>query len=250
MEQELLLASSERGRVKAASRAHDGSEFGCIAAPYSVTRDRAMKVLIVESHPLVAEAMANFVKSWDADLQPHVCASADAALDRLCEPDGEWFRIFLDLVVPGAYGLSLARHVHRAGLHRRCCIVTDVDRPEVIAQVRAKGFLGYVIKPSSFAVFANALGVALAGDTRFPAIGDGVQEVGPRLTRRQERVLDGVRRGLSSKQIAAQCFLSEGSVNNCITSALRALNVTNRSHAVAKAIELGLLELSNIPDGP
>jgi DNA-binding NarL/FixJ family response regulator len=248
VEQELPLAGKCAGARKN-GRAPDGPDFRSHVAPYSVTRERAMKVLIVESHPLVAEAMGNFVKSWDADLQPHVCASADAVLARLSEPGGEWFRIFLDLVVPGAYGLSLARQVHRAGLHSRCCIVTALDRPEVVAQARAKGFLGYVVKPSSFAAFANALSLALAGETRFPAIGDGVQQAGSHLTRRQERLLDGVRRGLSSKQIAANCFLSEGSVNNCINSALRALNVTNRSHAVAKAIELGLLGLSNIPDG-
>jgi DNA-binding NarL/FixJ family response regulator len=62
-----------------------------------------------------------------------------------------------------------------------------------------------------------------------------------RLTRRQRQFLHCVRRGMSSKEIARTASLTEGTVNNCITAAMRVLEVTSRSHAVGRALELGLL---------
>jgi two-component system response regulator DesR len=44
-----------------------------------------------------------------------------------------------------------------------------------------------------------------------------------------------------SKQIAANLSLSEGTVNNHINATMRALKVSTRTHAVTRALELGLI---------
>ena len=200
-------------------------------------------VLIVEDHPLVGEAMRDVLARCADDLEPHVCADAAAALGQVSDARRSWFRIFLDLDVPGAHGLSLARELHRLGLHTRCCIVSGLDKPYLIEEVQRLGFLGYIVKASPSAEFAKELASVLAGKPAFPATARVANQSLVRLTRRQEELLDCVQRGMSSKEIARALFLSEGTVNNGITAAMKALNVTSRSHALAKALELGLLGL-------
>jgi DNA-binding NarL/FixJ family response regulator len=205
---------------------------------------RVNNVLIVEDHPLVSMATRNVIEGWGCDLRTYVCADAETTMAHLTEPGVEWFRIFLDLDVPGAYGLSLAKQIRGIGLHDRCTVMSALDRQDLIAEIQAMGFLGYIIKASSFAEFARAMNRVLAGDPSFPALTRVAASAPIRLTRRQEQMLDFVRRGLSSKEIASVCFVTEGTVNNCINGAMRALDVTSRSHAVARATELGLLTMN------
>jgi two-component system response regulator DesR len=200
-------------------------------------------VLIVEDHPLVARAMQDVLDRSEHGLKSHVCTDADETLVQLAQPQANWFRIFLDLDVPGAIGLSLARHIHGLGLHSRCCIVTALSRNDLASEVQSLGFLGYIVKAIPYVEFEKALHRILIGEPSFSGSVAESHHAPTRLTRRQEQLLDGVRRGLCSRDIAAGLFLSEGTVNNCINAAMRALNVTSRSHAVAKALELGLLRL-------
>ena len=199
-------------------------------------------VLIVEDHAVIAELMRDFLQGWGEDILSHVCPDASSALALLNDERQDWFRIFLDLDIPGAYGLSLAKEIQRAGLHSRCCVVSAHKGRELIAEVQAMGFLGYIVKSSAYPQFVRSVACILKGDRSFPDPHERAH-VSIRLTKRQEQLLDAVRRGLSSKEIAATCFLSEGSVNNALHATVRVLDAKNRAHAVARAIELGLLTM-------
>jgi len=201
-------------------------------------------VLIVEDHPLVAELMRDFLAGWSDQLRTEVCGDVGTTRAFLVRNRESLFRIFLDLDVPGAYGLSLAKEIREAGLHSKCCVVTALDRPELITEIKALGFLGYIVKACPYVLFVRSVHAVLSGEPTFPdsALPNGCTPV--RLTKRQEQLLDQVRLGQSSKQIATSCFLSEGTVNNSINAALKALGVASRGQAVAKAIELGLLRIN------
>lgn len=100
--------------------------------------------------------------------------------------------------------------------------------------------IGYILKATPIDELASALKAILDGRRRFsPA--SLTQRFLRRLTRRQHDVLTLLHRGYSSKQIAAQLRLSEGTVNNHVTGLLHALDVSNRAHAIAKALELGYI---------
>ncbi len=200
----------------------------------------AKAVLIVEDHPLVAQAMVGELSRADSSLELQVCGGADSAMAQLTREGKAWFRIFLDLDVPGAYGLSLARQIHGIDLHARCCVLTALNKSGLIAEVYQLGFLGYIVKASPYGDFERALAAVMEGHRTFPLQPVGGQ-TSIRISRRQEQLLDGVRRGMSSKDLARELCLTEGTVSNCITSAMKALNVSTRTHAVAKALELGLL---------
>lgn len=63
----------------------------------------------------------------------------------------------------------------------------------------------------------------------------------PQLTSRQLAILRLLHRGLSSKQVAQELRIAVGTVKNHSLAMRRALGATNRTHAVARGLELGLL---------
>lgn len=194
-------------------------------------------VLIVEDHPLVAEATSDVIRKRHPALRVVCAESASAVLEHPCS---DWFRIFADLEVPGAHRLSLIREIAARGCAQRCCVVTAFDHPALIREARDLGVLGYIVKTSALVEFVTALDAVLLGHSVFPSE-SAKSEPRVRLTRRQLQLLTLLQRGLSSKQIAAEWAISQGTVNNHVSALLRALSVRNRAHAVARASELGLL---------
>jgi len=201
------------------------------------------EVLVVEDHPLVAEATAALLKRIEPSSEVVNCASAVDALRLLDNSGGRWSRIFLDLSVPGAYGLSLAMDVQARGLAAICCVVSAFDRSDFIAEVRRLGFLGYIVKAASVAELTVALSTAMSGQQTYPTP-RATGASNPRLTRRQTEILELVRAGLPSKRIARRLGLVEGTVNNQVAAILQVLHAESRTHAVARAIELGVLPMT------
>lgn len=199
-------------------------------------------VLIVEDHPLVAEATGKLLARYGDHVAPVICSDAAQAIERLDSRGRDWFRIFLDLDVPGAYGLSLAKEVRERGLADRCCVVSAFERADYIGEIRVWGFLGYIVKAVAVAEFTAALIKVLAGEPTFPATPLLRRAAATRLTRRQIQLLGRIQAGWSSKEIADELHLAEGTVNNQVASILQVFEVSTRAHAVARAIELGLLE--------
>ena len=199
------------------------------------------RVLIVEDHPLVAEATAHLVACAAGRFCPVLSSNAGQTIQLLDQGLESWFRIFLDLDIPGAYGLSLASEIRTRGLAGRTCVVSAFDNAEYIDKVRDWGFLGYVAKATPFLEFRAAVLSILDGK---PSFREGVpadRRTAIRLTRRQTQLLGLIQSGLSSREISAELNIAVGTVNNLVTAILQAVNAESRAHAVARAIELGLI---------
>jgi DNA-binding NarL/FixJ family response regulator len=205
---------------------------------------RSGDILIVEDHPFIAEAMRAILEPFKLDSSVVLVSDTASTVRALHDADRTWRRIFLDLDVPGAQGLSLAQTIADLGQQYKCCVVTATDKLAVIDEVKALGFVGYVLKAAPMEEFSQAIRQVMSGAHVFPLQSDPQQAATPRLTLRQTQFLSYVDQGLSTKQIADRCHLSEGSVNNCLLAASRVLGVTSRSAAVAKAHSLGLLMLA------
>lgn len=200
----------------------------------------ALRVLIVDDHPLVAEALASAVRAACPDPAVDRCdsvAEAEAAA-RLTPYD----MIILDLVLPDANGFSGLISLQRLAPRARIVVVSARQDPTAVATAYHLGAAAYLAKSTSMAEISRALGAVAAGGRVFPP---GRSEESPSasdLRRRlaglsgaQLRILLALADGRLNKQIAADAEISEATVKAHLTAIFRKLGVTNRTQAILLA---------------
>ena len=149
----------------------------------------------------------------------------------------------LDVEMPGSDGLSAAEALHKNLPTCRIVILTTFGRSGYLRRAMESGAVGFLLKDAP----ADQLGIAIrrvmAGERvvdpelALSALSDGDNP----LTGRERDVLGASLDGVSIADIAAQLFLSEGTVRNHISTAIQKLNVHNRMEAAHIARERGWL---------
>lgn len=204
-----------------------------------------MDILFIEDQPVVSEPTAEKLRRTPYVEHIEICNTAESALQALREDPDRWGLILLDLDVPGAVGLSLAMEIKKLGKAPLTCIVTGTFRTDYIAQVKAEGFLGYILKTSETKQLDHNLNMAMVGEKVFPdetSRPAGADVI--RLTNHQRECLQLVGEGLTTKEIARVRQVHPSTVNYHIESAISALKAASRFQAVHKAVQLGLITLN------
>jgi len=201
-----------------------------------------IRVLIVEDHPLVRDATIGLLSKLTAGIQCEQSTDVESASMLLA--DRNWSLVLLDLCLPGACGMSFARTLSQRDMASTTCIVTAYNKPAYIAEAKSLGFRGYVLKTYPTELFSACIRTVLEGGSSYPLAGAAYSTAMPRLTRKQLAVLQRVAQGMSSKQVARELLISEGTVNNHLTAVMRAMNVQSRLAACRTAQRLGLVELT------
>jgi len=205
-----------------------------------------MKILVVDDHPLILQALADALPELEPDLEVLGAIDRDEALFALARhPDCAL--VLLDLALPGAHGLELLVQLRRA--HPRLPIVVlsaTHDRGTVSAALTA-GAQGYIAKTSTPRELLEAVRTVLGGGSSVtndiappvPAIG-GVPGDVLGLTQRQADVLRLLVQGKPNKTICRDLRLSEGTVKVHVSAILKALNVRSRAQAIAELTRRGV----------
>jgi DNA-binding NarL/FixJ family response regulator len=159
--------------------------------------------------------------------------------------------LLLDLRMPRRSGLAA---LEALGEHRPATLIlTTLDDAELLlASVRA-GARGFLNKDVSLDELVCAIRALSRGDTWFqPAVTaslrrgidgrphDGTKAI-ERLTDRERDVLRLMAGGYSNREIADVLATAEGTVKNQVSSILAKLGVRDRTRAVLKAIETGVI---------
>lgn len=149
----------------------------------------------------------------------------------------------LDIEMPGIDGLSAAEALHRTLPTCRVVILTTFGRSGYLRRAMESGAVGFLLKDAPADQLAIAIRRVMAGervvdpDLALSALSDGDNP----LTGRERDVLRASLDGVSIVDIAAQLYLSEGTVRNHISTAIQKLNVHNRTEAAHLARERGWL---------
>ena len=146
--------------------------------------------------------------------------------------------VILDLNMPGYDGLQCLQKIKNDFPEIKVMILSNYSQPELVEEVKKMKADGYLIKNSSAAVLKEAVDSILAGIKFFPA----AHELRPvaddsyffdeflkkyQLTKREVEIIKMVCQELSTKQIAAQLFLSDLTINTHRRNIFRKLEVKN-----------------------
>jgi two-component system response regulator DesR len=149
----------------------------------------------------------------------------------------------LDIEMPGRDGLSAAEALHKRLPSCRIVILTTFGRSGYLRRAMESGAVGFLLKDAPADQLAVAIRRVMAGERvvdpelALSALSDGDNP----LTGRERDVLRASLDGASIAGIAAQLYLSEGTVRNHISTAIQKLNAHNRMEAAHLAKERGWL---------
>lgn len=215
-----------------------------------------VRIAIADDHPVVRDGLVSMLETQpDFSVTGQAGTGGEAlSMVRTHDPDV----LLLDLEMPDLDGVSVLREMRAAGARTRVIIFTVFNTDErIIAAVEA-GAAGYLLKGSPRAeVFAAVREVAAGRSLLAPVAASavlrrvrgaaGAAPGSPSLTVREQTVLVHLARGLSNKQIATALGISERTVKFHVSSIIAKLGAANRTDAVTRAAQSGLIELERRP---
>jgi DNA-binding NarL/FixJ family response regulator len=212
---------------------------------------RAIRVAVADDHPVVREGLVAMLETQPDFMVVGSAADGEEALALVEASDADV--LLLDLEMPALDGVAVLRRLASAGARVRVIVFTVFDTDErIIAAVEA-GAAGYLLKGAPRAdVFAAVRVVASGGSLLAPLAASAVlrrvrgttHTERPSLTPRERGVLEHLARGLGNKQIAAQLGITERTVKFHVSSVCTKLGAANRTEAVTRAAQAGLIALT------
>jgi two-component system response regulator DesR len=200
----------------------------------------SISVLLAEDQRMVLGALGSLL-SLEADIDVVGTATDGDETLRLVQtlhPDV----LLTDIEMPGLSGLDVAAEIRRRGLTTRVVILTTFARSGYLRRALDAGVGGYLLKDAPSATLADAIRTVHQGGRAVdPALATEAWAEPDPLTDRERQVLRLAGDGLSNADIASRVHLSEGTVRNYLSEAMRKLGVTNRTAAARLARDRGWL---------
>jgi DNA-binding NarL/FixJ family response regulator len=163
--------------------------------------------------------------------------------------------VLLDLQMPILNGIGVLKALKDASFFPPVLILTTFDDDELVLEGLKAGAKGYLLKDVSLEQLVDAIRDLHEGKTLIqPAVTErllrGLQTVSgdvksfdtpSPLTEREREILRLMASGYSNKEIAKAFDVAEGTVKNHVSSVLSKLGVRDRTRAVLKGLETGII---------
>ena len=161
--------------------------------------------------------------------------------------------LLLDIRMPGGDGIDVLRALTARDALPPTLILTTFDDSDVVLDGIRAGARGFLLKDVSYQQLLAAIRAVAGGATVFqPAVTERLLRASgavridtdaPReeLTERESEVVRLMAGGYSNREISEALGTAEGTVKNQVSSILAKFGVRDRTRAVLKALESGLL---------
>ncbi|WP_154221903.1 response regulator [Marinicella rhabdoformis] len=212
-----------------------------------------IKVLLVDDQNLVRQGVQALLEIAD-DIE--VIGEAKGGKEAVemvpkLKPDV----MLLDMRMPVMNGLDVLHELSKSGQLPPTIILTTFDDEELILAGVKAGAKGYLLKDVPLEELVDGIKQVAEGKTIVrPQITERILESieglkndfvsferPEPLTNRETEILRLMAGGYSNKEIANSIFVAEGTVKNHVSNILSKLGVRDRTRAVLKALELGLI---------
>jgi DNA-binding NarL/FixJ family response regulator len=163
--------------------------------------------------------------------------------------------MLLDIRMPKKNGIEVLHELSARNALPPTLILTTFDDTDVVLDGVRAGASGFLLKDVSYEQLVGAIRAIAAGETIFqPAVTQRLLRASDRLRtkfeslpspeRLTEREIEVVRLmagGYSNREIAHALSTAEGTIKNHVSSILSKFGVRDRTRAVLKALESGIL---------
>ncbi|WP_086479105.1 response regulator [Oceanospirillum sanctuarii] len=212
-----------------------------------------IRVLLVDDQTLLREGLKSLLALKDNIQVVAEAANGEEALQLLADRGGEIDVVLLDIRMPVLDGIGVLKAMREQDLTQPVLVLTTFDDTEQALECIRYGAKGYALKDINLERLTGAIETLAKGGTALsPGITDRILTAAPKrnddqspvietLTDSELKVLSLIAAGYSNGEIADALCRSEGTIRNQVSFVLRKLDVRDRTRAVLKAIDLGLL---------
>ena len=206
-----------------------------------------IRIVLADDHPVVREGIRGMLQGYDdIEVVGQAGSGPEAvALVAALAPD----LVLMDLRMPGGDGVEATRAIVAAHPATRVVVLTTYETDQDILRAIEAGASGYLLKDIAPVELARSVRAAAAGETVLAtsaqtALLGRVQgrQAAPALSVQEVKVLRLAADGLTNASIGAQLFIGEATVKTYLSRAYEKLGVSDRTSAVRRALELGLLD--------
>lgn len=212
-----------------------------------------IKVALIDDQTLVREGIRGLLKLSDSVDVVAEGSDGDEALAIQSEAAPEVF--LMDIRMPRMDGIAAIKSLRDAGHQTPVIILTTFDDHQLVLQGMQAGASGFLLKDVSLESLIDAIESVQRGETIVqPAITETLLKglrsqtaefesyPNPQeLTLKETEVLRLVASGYSNKEISSALNKSEGTIKNHVSNILSKLGVRDRTRAVLRAIEAGMI---------
>lgn len=195
----------------------------------------AMRLLIADDHPLFRVGLRAALEREGFAVVGEASDGQEAmqlGLELL--PEG----ILLDVRMPHMDGITATRLLRERCYRGLITLLTTFNEPVLVQQAALAGADAYWSKelpPEALAERLRRLSLGQEPRLRVPEL--------PRLTAREQQVLQWMAQGLSTKEIARHLHISPETVKDHLVRLYEKLEARNRVEALERARSLGLLSI-------
>jgi len=206
-----------------------------------------IRIVLADDHPMVREGIRGMLQSYDdIDVVGQASSGPEAvALVAALHPT----LVLMDLRMPGGDGVDATKAIVTAHPGTRVVVLTTYETDQDILRAIEAGASGYLLKDIAPAELARSVRAAAAGETVLAgsaatALLSRVQggQAAPALSAQELNVLRLAADGRTNAAIGSELFIGEATVKTYLSRAYEKLGVSDRTSAVRRALELGLLD--------
>lgn len=213
-----------------------------------------VRILIVDDQPIVCEGLKVILQLEEDFEVVGICSNGQEALAscRAYRPDV----VLMDARMPVMDGVAAAREINRLFPDSKVLMLTTFNERQLVFNSIQSGVSGFLLKDMQPDEVCRAIREVHAGGAvlhpevtrivmeqaahnNIEPIGEGDGDKLDQLSSREKEVLRLIGRGLSNAEIAAQLYITEGTVKNHVSSLLAKCQLRDRT-------QLALLAQKNI----
>jgi DNA-binding NarL/FixJ family response regulator len=192
-------------------------------------------ILIAEDHELFGDGIAFLLESLFPNAQITRALDFDNAWQ--CLQSNTFDLMLMDLKMPGTKGLNGVRATRQSYPSQKLIVMSSLDSAMNAENVMTLGVNGFISKSTAKEKMKQGILDVVHGKT----VVETPHTTRTSLSPRQQQTLEFMAQGLSNKEIARQLNISVNTAKEYVSIVISSLNADNRTHAVQKAEQLGLL---------
>lgn len=216
----------------------------------------AIKILIVDDHPMVREGLSNMLENCDEISIAGSCGNSEEAIAKAHEvaPDV----ILMDIKMEGLNGIETAKQILAQKPEIKIIFLTIFEDTESIRLALQSGASGYILKHVSRQNLIDTIKRVHGGETiidqsvfrqivnDYTRLSKKLTEIKPldkdekrvELTPREQEILRQLVKGLTNKEISSATNLAVDTVKTHLRNIYQKLQVKNRTQAISLAMKL------------